>query len=85
MQPTPLLVTKHSPADGSAHVLLVFSFFAAIHAATTIRTTLGLHSLLLYRLDAMPFPLQVLLPQGDLVVASADGQHVPAQTPAHPP
>ena len=33
----------------------------------------------------MPFPLQVLLPQGDLVVASTDSQHVPAQTPAHPP
>ena len=42
-------------------------------------------SLLLYPLDAVPLPLQVLLPQANLVVASADGQDVPAQTPAHPP
>ena len=58
MQPTPLLVTKHSPADGSAPVFL---FFFALLSCSPIHT-LGLNSLLLYRLDAMPLSLQVLLP-----------------------
>ena len=56
MQPTPLLITKHSPADSSAPVFFKFCF----HAAPI--STLGLNSLLLYRLNAIPFPLQVFLP-----------------------
>lgn len=41
--------------------------------------------LLLYPLDAIPLPFQVLLPQADLVVASTDSQHVSTQTPTYPP
>ena len=41
--------------------------------------------LLLDPLDAVPLPSQVLFPQADLVVATADGQDVTAETPAHAP
>jgi len=41
--------------------------------------------LLLNRLDTFPSAAQPLLPQADTVVASADGQYVTAQTPAHAP
>lgn len=61
----------HSPANSNA-----LTFFTRL-----IRSLY----LLLYPLDAIPLPFQILLPQADLVVASADSQHVPTQTPAHPP
>ena len=62
---------QQSPVDSNALV----SF---------MQTNLCLY-LLLYPLDAIPLPLQILLPQTDLVIASTDSQDVPTQTPAHPP
>lgn len=41
--------------------------------------------LLLDRLHTLPFASQVLLPQTNLVITSADSQYVPAQAPANPP
>lgn len=43
------------------------------------------NQLLLDVLDLLPLPLQILLPQADLVVAAADGKNVAAQTPANAP
>lgn len=40
---------------------------------------------LLDALDTLPFASEILLPQGNLVVASAYGQNVAAQRPAHTP
>jgi hypothetical protein len=40
---------------------------------------------LFQRLHALPATRQPLFPQADTVVASADSQHVTAQTPAHAP
>lgn len=41
--------------------------------------------LFLNRLDTLPLPPQVLLPQTDLIIRTTHRQHIPAQTPAHPP
>lgn len=43
------------------------------------------YSSLLNCLDTFPSTAQPLLPQADSVVASADGQHVTAETPAYTP
>lgn len=43
------------------------------------------HKLLLNVLHLLPLALKVLLPQADLVVTTADGEDVTAQTPAHAP
>jgi hypothetical protein len=43
------------------------------------------NQLLLNVLDLLPLALQILLPQADLVVATADGKNVAAQTPADTP
>lgn len=43
------------------------------------------YQLLLDILDLLPLALQVLLPQADLVVTTADGKNVTAQTPANTP
>lgn len=41
--------------------------------------------LLLQCLDTLPSAAQPLFPQADPVVASADCQHIPTQTPTHAP
>lgn len=41
--------------------------------------------LLLDILDLLPLPLEVLLPQTDLVITTADGKDVAAETPANTP
>ena len=41
--------------------------------------------LLLNPLHTIPLPLQILLPQTDLIIPSTHRQHIPTQTPAHPP
>jgi len=43
------------------------------------------HNLFLNPLDTIPLPLQILLPQTNLIIPPANRQHIPAQTPAHPP
>lgn len=42
-------------------------------------------ALFLNALNTLPFTPQVLLPQADLVIRTADSQHITAQAPAHPP
>jgi hypothetical protein len=44
-----------------------------------------LTTLLLNCLDALPSSAQPLFPKTDTVIPSADGEHVPTQTPAHAP
>lgn len=41
--------------------------------------------LLLDILDLLPLPLEVLLPQTDLVITTTDGKNVAAETPANAP
>lgn len=66
------------------------SNFSHVYVVSFVRVLLHLASsrkciLLLDRLDTLPSAAQPLLPQADPIVASADREHVTAQTPAHAP
>lgn len=54
------------------------------HPTSTMSSTLCAH-LLLNILHALPLPLQILLPQTDLVITPRHGEDIAAQAPANAP